>query len=98
MKNEYRYLLQFDLILIPLETCETDLKPHRNRINLHELYSFAFLIKCSLDDSVTNFVSHRRKNVAEEFVIQLETDLRNFNFKYLKVHCSIEHNMTTRKI
>lgn len=74
----------FESILKPIYTCEPNpQRSYTNRTYSHEPYSFAYLIKCSFDNSINKFQLYRGDNAAKVFVSRLETDLRELYDKYL---------------
>lgn len=75
----------FESVLKPIDTCEPNPNySFTNRQYGHEPYAFAYVIKCSFDDSISKFVKYRGVNAAKEFVNKLESDLRDIYHKYLK--------------
>lgn len=84
MKVPFIVYADFETVLKSIDTCDPD--PSRsftNKTYVHEPYSFAYLIKCSFDDSKSKFVSYRGKDAAKEFVCRLETDLKDIYDRHL---------------
>ena len=50
----------------------------------HEPYSFACLIKCAFDDTVSKFELYRGSDAAQVFVSRIEADLRHLYNTYCK--------------
>ena len=71
MKVPFVIYADFESVLKPIHTSQPDPnKPFTNRTFAHEPYSFAYLIKCSFDNSITKFVTFRGKDAAKKFRIQ----------------------------
>ncbi|CAH1101722.1 unnamed protein product [Psylliodes chrysocephalus] len=75
----------FESILKPIDTCEPDPeKKFTIPTYQHEPYSFAYLIKCSFDNSLTKFVTFTGDNAGSDFVKRLEDDVLTIYNTYLK--------------
>ncbi|XP_030764719.1 uncharacterized protein LOC115888968 isoform X2 [Sitophilus oryzae] len=75
----------FESILKPIATvAPSSTKSYTLKSVKHEPYSFAYLIKCSFDDSFSKFETYRGKDAAKEFVSHIENDLRSIYNIYLK--------------
>lgn len=85
LKVPFVVYADFESTLKPMDTCEPNPeKSYTCKTFSHEPYSFAYLIKCSFDDSLSKLVFYRGDNVAKEFVQRLEGDLREIYNNYLK--------------
>lgn len=86
LKVPFVVYADFESILKPIATCMPEKTcPYTVETYAHEPYSFAYLIKCSFDDSLTKFVTYSGDNAGKEFVRSLEEDLQIIYHKYLKV-------------
>ncbi|KAJ8910231.1 hypothetical protein NQ315_015923 [Exocentrus adspersus] len=75
----------FESVLKPIDICEPSPKnSYTYKTFRHEPYSFAYLIKCSFDDSATKFQLYRGADAARVFVDRLESDVIEIYEKYLK--------------
>ncbi|KAJ8910948.1 hypothetical protein NQ315_014954 [Exocentrus adspersus] len=75
----------FESVLKPMGTCEPDPKiSYTYKTYRHEPYSFAYIIKCSFDDSASKFQLYRGADAAHVFVNRLESDVMEIYERYLK--------------
>ncbi|KAJ8909605.1 hypothetical protein NQ315_003716 [Exocentrus adspersus] len=85
MKVPFVVYADFESVLKPMDTCEpSPTGSYTCKTFIHEPYSFAYLIKCSFDNSLSKMVIYRGKHAGKEFVKHLETDLIEIYNKYLK--------------
>ncbi|KAJ8949419.1 hypothetical protein NQ318_007519 [Aromia moschata] len=82
----------FESVLKPIDTCEPNPQySYTNRTFRHEPYSFAYIIKCSYNDSLSKFELYRGANAASVFVNKIENDLTRIYENYLKPIIPMEH-------
>ncbi|KAJ8913054.1 hypothetical protein NQ315_006555 [Exocentrus adspersus] len=75
----------FESVLKPMGTCEPGPKiSYTYKTYRHEPYSFAYIIKCSFDDSASKFQLYRGADAAHVFVNRLESDVMEIYERYLK--------------
>ena len=85
MRVPFVVYADFESVLKPVETVEPNPQNSYTVANLkHEPYSFAYLIKCSFNDSISKFELYRGEDAAKVFVDRIETDLRHLYNTYLK--------------
>lgn len=85
MRVPFVVYADFESILKPLETVEPNPQDSYTIKSLkHEPYSFAYLIKCSFDDTISKFKLYRGSDAAQVFVSRIETDLRHLYNTYLR--------------
>lgn len=85
LKVPFVVYADFESILKPFDTCEPNpAKSFTNKTFSHEPFSFAYLIKCSFDDSLSKFVLYRGQNAGKEFIRRLESDLKQIYNEHLK--------------
>ena len=85
MRVPFVVYADFESVLKPVETVEPNPQNSYTLNSLkHEPYSFAYLIKCSFNDSISKFELYRGNDAAKVFVDRIETDLRHLYNTYLK--------------
>lgn len=85
LKVPFTVYADFESILEPVHTTEPDPKKSYTLNNVkHKPYAFAYIIKCSFDDSLTKYVQYRGTDAAKEFVSRIEHDLRELYNTHLK--------------
>lgn len=85
MRVPFVVYADFESVLKPIQTVEPNNENSYTVKSLkHEPYSFAYLIKCSFDDSLSKFELYRGTDAAKVFVDRIETDLRFLYNTYLK--------------
>ena len=85
MRVPFVVYADFESVLKPVETVEPNPENSYTIKSLkHEPYSFAYLIKCSFNDSISKFELYRGNDAAKVFVERIETDLRYLYNTHLK--------------
>ncbi|KAJ8967216.1 hypothetical protein NQ317_001325 [Molorchus minor] len=75
----------FESVLKPIQTCDGNPNAsYTNKTFLHEPYSFAYLVKCSFNESITKFRLYRGVDAAKTFVTSIESDVKDIYNRYLK--------------
>ncbi|XP_025829967.1 uncharacterized protein LOC112904359, partial [Agrilus planipennis] len=76
----------FETVLRPIHTCFHDPnKTATTSTHKHQPHSFAYLMKCSFDDSLSKFRSYRGPDCANQFVTTLDRDVSDIYHRYLKI-------------
>jgi hypothetical protein len=85
MRVPFVVYADFESVLKPVENNEPNPENSYTLKSLkHEPYSFAYLIKCSFNDSISKFELYRGNDAARVFVDRIETDLRHLYNTYLR--------------
>lgn len=88
LKVPFVVYADFETMLKPIATVEPNPKESFTITTYEHIpHSFAYYIKCSYDDSLSKFESYRStndNNVAVEFIMRLERDIRNLYENHLK--------------
>lgn len=75
----------FESLLVPYQTCEPDLKKSfTTSTHIHKPYSFGYYIKCSYDDSLSEFRSYKGEDSAKMFCKLLTDDSIRIYNNFLK--------------
>jgi hypothetical protein len=85
MRVPFVVYADFESVLKPVNSVEPNPQnSYTTKSYKHEPYSFAYLIKCSFDDSVSKLEIYRGSDAAQVFVSRIENDLRCLYNTYLK--------------